>query len=106
MYHNWQLQHTTFMYIIINMHEVQKFYKSNKRFFDALRDMFVLFAIIHIAVTFILAIRHWDFSYINVFYIESISELIPGIEKGLQNQIISVVIIACVYYFFFRRRGK
>lgn len=94
------------MYIINTMHEAQKFLKSKSRFFDALRDMFVFFAIVHIALTALLAIKHWDYSYVSVFYIESVSEFIPGIDKGLQNQIISVIIIASVYYYFYRKRKK
>jgi len=88
------------------MKEINNFIKIRKRYFDALRDMFVFFAVIHIALTFLLAIKHGDYSYVSVFYIESASEFFPGIEKGLQNQIISVLIIASVYFFFYRRRKK
>ncbi len=88
------------------MNTLKKFIKTKKRYIDALCDMFVFFAIVHILLTIILALKHWDFSYVSVFYIESVSEFIPGIEKGLQNQIISVLIIAGVYFFFYRRRKK
>lgn len=94
------------MYIINLMKALKKLIKTKKRYINALCDMFVFFAIIHIALTFLLAIKHWDFSYISVFYIESVSEFIPGIEKGLPNQIISILIIAGVYSFFYRRRKK
>lgn len=88
------------------MKDVKELIKTKKKYINALCDMFVFFAIVHILLTFILAIKHWDFSYVSVFYIESVSEFIPGIEKGLRNQIISILIIAGVYYFFYRRREK
>ena len=94
------------MYIINLMNTLKKFIKTKQRYIDALCDMFVFFAIVHIFLTFILALKHWDFSYVSVFYIESVSEFIPGIEKGLQNQIISVLIIAGVYFFFYSKRKK
>lgn len=88
------------------MKAAKELLKNKKSYVDALCDMFVFFAIVHILLTIILALKHWDFSYVSVFYIESVSEFIPGIEKGLQNQIISVLIIAGVYFFFYRRRKK
>lgn len=76
------------------------------RFVQALFDMFVFFAIVHILITILLAIKNLDFSYINVFYIESASELFPGLDKGIGSLILSGVIIAVVYSLFFARRKQ
>lgn len=86
------------------MKQLIKFIKGRMRLFDALRDMFAFFAVIHIFLTFVLAVTRNDWSYTNVFYIESASEFFPGIEKGIGNMIISAIIIVTVYLFFYLRR--
>ena len=89
------------------MKQVHRLVKSRIRLLHTLRDMFVFFAVVHIFLAFLLAVKHGDVSYMNVFYIESASEFFPGIEKGLGNLILSTMIIAIVYLFFYlRRRNK
>lgn len=77
--------------------------QNKKRLTKSLLNMFAFFAIVHIALAAILVILHADLSFLNVFYIVSISDFIPGIDQGGVSFAISLVIIASVYVFFYNR---
>ena len=85
---------------------VETIFQKNKRAIKALLNMFAFFAVIHIGMAILLVLKHSDLSYLNVFYIESISAFYPGIEKGAISFAISVIIIAAVYIFFYLQKSK
>lgn len=72
----------------------------------ALLNMFAFFAIIHIVAAAILVVARGDLRYLNVFYIESLSEFFPGIDTGFLSFVLSSGIIACVYGYFYSKRKK
>ena len=77
--------------------------QNKKKFINALLNMFAFFAILHITLAVFLVILHSNLTFLNVFYIISISEFIPGIDQGGVSFAISLIIIASVYVFFYNR---
>lgn len=77
-----------------------------RKYLNPLKQFVVFFAILHLTIVGLLSILTGSTSYFNAFYIISLNEFIPGINKGPVSFIFSLLFSVGVYLFFYFRQKK
>ena len=80
---------------------------SKNRFLDALLKLFLISAIVHIIILFIISVKERNIVYLNYFDLMEITYFFKGIEQGFLSQIASIIVMIIIYiilYIFFTKR--
>lgn len=76
------------------------------KFVKPLIKFVVFFAVLHLSMIIILTILTGNISYMNAFFIVSLNEIFPNINKGPVSFFVSILFSVVVYLFFYFRQKK
>ena len=82
---------------------------SKNRYFDALLKLFILSAVLHIAILFIYAVASGDIRQLNYLGILDFTLFFPAIIEGFFNNMVALFLLLAVYasiFLFFTKSRR